>query len=131
MKNILLICFQFFEVLFFKTRISQNRKSGGKKHSAGSNFCFIGLKIMKFYSNLYFIILKNLCMTNMNFLFFFIFVGSKTVFWHYPLIPRFFKKKKKAQVLKFFVANIVLILLFSYVERYFDKSLGKKMPFVI
>ena len=87
---------------------------------------------MKFYSTLYLIILKNLCMANMSFFyFFFIFVGWKRVFWHEPLMPRFFKKKKKPQVLNFFVTNIVLILLFSYAKRYFDKSLWKKMPFVI
>ena len=42
-----------------------------------------------------------------------------------------FQKKGKAQVLNFFVANTVLIVLFSYVERYFVKGLWKKMPFVI
>ena len=79
-------------MLFFKTQISQNRKSGDKKHSAGSNLCFICPKIMKFYSNLYFIILKNLCMPNMSYLRFFIFVGWKRVNWDYPLMPRFSKK---------------------------------------
>ena len=92
-KHTLLTCFQFFKVLFFKTQISQNRKSGDKKHSAGSNLCFICPKIMKFYSNLYFVILKNLCMPNMSYLRFFIFVGWKRVNWDYPLMPRFFKKR--------------------------------------
>ena len=48
-----------------------------------------------------------------------------------PDFEVFQKKKKKPQVLNFFVANIVLILLFSYAKRYFDKILWKKMPFVI
>ena len=42
-----------------------------------------------------------------------------------------FQTNENAQVLIFFVANTVLILLFSHVERYFDKSLWKKMSFVI
>ena len=115
-------------MLFFKTWISQNKKSRGKKHSAGSNFCFIGLKIVKFYSNFYFIILKNLCMPNMSCCcFFFHFCGAKKGFLALPPDAEVFHRKKKAQVLIFFVANTVLILLFSY----FDKSLWKKMPFVI
>ena len=119
-------------MLFFKRQISRNKKSGGKKYSAGSNFCFIGLKIMKFYSNLYFIILKKLCMANMRFFYFFHFCGMKKGFLALPPDAEVFQKeKKKPEVLNFFVANIVLILLFSYVKRYFDKSLWKKMPFVI
>ena len=119
-------------MLFFKTRVSQNRKSGGKKHSAGSNFCFIGLKIIKFHSNLYFIILKNLCLPNMSFFcLLFHFCEVKKGFLALPPDAEVFHIKKKAQVLNFFVANTVLILLFSYVERYFDKSLWKKMSFVI
>ena len=113
-------------MLFFKRQISRNRKSRGKKHSAGSNFCFIGLKIMKFYSNLYFIILKNLCMANMSFFNFFHFCGMKKGFLALPPDAEVFQKKKKPQVLNLFVANIVLILLFSYTKRYFDKSLWKK-----
>ena len=87
---------------------------------------------MKFYNNLYFIILKNLSMPNTSFLFFifFIFVERKRAFL--ALLPdaEGFQQKKGTS-LNFLVANTVLILLFSYAERYFDESLWKKMPFVI
>ena len=86
---------------------------------------------MKFQSNVYFIILKNLCLPNMSCCFFFHFCEVKKGFLALPPDAEVFHIKKKAQVLNFFVANTVLILLFSYVERYFDKSLWKKMPFVI
>ena len=59
------------------------------------------------------------------------FCGVKKGFLALPPDAEVFQTKEKAQVLIFFVANTVLILLFSYVERYFDKSLWKKMPFVI
>ena len=58
------------------------------------------------------------------------FCGVKKGFLALPLDAEVFQTKEKAQVLNFFVANTVLILLFSYVERYFDKSLWKKMPFI-
>ena len=54
------------------------------------------------------------------------FYGVKKGFLALPPDAEVFQTKQKAQVLIFFVVNTVLILLFSYVERYFDKSLWKK-----